>query len=119
MREMAHSKRSRPTKAWSPAGSHETSGSHLQELAVQVQKDVSLLVEEIQTSALTAGETPETGTKALSPRGLRGRSAGEAAAEMSKAIEEVYQAGAEIMTALDSCHAPLVGISGSGDTSGR
>ena len=100
---MAHSKRSRPAKVRAPAGSHETSGSHLQELVVQVQKDVCLLAEEIQTSVLAAGETPETRTKALSPKPLRGRSAEDMAAEMSKAIEEVYQAGAEITTALDSC----------------
>jgi hypothetical protein len=116
---MAHSKRSRPTKAWAPAGSHETSGSHLRELVVQVQKDVSLLVEEIQTSALVAGETSETSPQISSPKRLRGRNAEEAAAEMSKAIEEVYQAGAEITTALDSSRAPVAGPAGRIDTSGE
>ena len=82
---------------------------NVQGLLVRLQKDLTLLAEGIQRSALPGGKGPEAGKEAIDPlmqvHGDTAESAANAAStpeEMWRAIEEVYRSGARITTALDA-----------------
>ncbi len=83
--------------------SAKTGGPNLQKLMAQVQRDVTLLAEEIRRStrsemSRTADETDTSGQAIGATPECEQATVTE---EMSSAIEEIYRQGAEITAALD------------------